>query len=794
MRRFTGWKIRTLLIALTFCAPLAAHAELTPEQVRRAIARAIDYFKHEQKGDGSFPVGGVHLADYSGGSTTLATLALLTAGVPPTDPQVKQALIYLRSKVPQKRTYVVSLQTMALCAAGSKTDLGLIRSNVKWLEKAQQHDGRWGYEMAGENRDLSNTQFALLAMHEAERFSDTIRVSDEVWKRALAFHLNHQYPDGSWGYSSSLRSGGYGSMTCAGIASVIICSQRLRDQVKLNQGQLQCCGQMDEAGLAERSDAAVKKGLQWLARHFSVKRHPNIPSDDRQWLYYYLYSLERVGRLSARRHIAFGGKSYDWYREGTEQLVRTQKVEGHWKGTGVGEDSKLIATSFALLFLAKGSRPLLVGKVKHGTGNDWNNHPDDVANLTAHVEKVWERDLTWQVVDVETASVEELLQIPVLFLSGRDYAGFDATVTRKIKAYLEGGGFLFAEACCDGKVRGFDQGFREWIGQMYEGRELTPLAPGIHPVWRVEKAVDEDSVYQNSLWGLNVGCRTSVVYCDRDLSCRWQYSHPQRLVRLQVGADLKQEIQDALAIGLNVVGYATNRELRYKFEQSANLTGDPRQDSVGRGQLFVASVFHHGESQAAPQALPNLQRALAQTKQLRTAPKIFHLPLSDPRIFEFPILVMHGRRSFSFTDKEREQLKKYIERGGFLMADAVCASEEFARSFRTEMKEIFPDRELARIDPDHELFSKKFGGYEIQTVRRREPQPEAERLQALERKVRPQMEGILVGKRYGVIFSPFDISCALENHAAPDCRGYHPEDALKLGVNVVLYSLFQPAE
>jgi hypothetical protein len=40
-----------------------------------------------------------------------------------------------------------------------------------------------------------------------------------------------------------------------------------------------------------------------------------------------------------------------------------------------------------------------------------------------------------------------------------------------------------------------------------------------------------------------------------------------------------------------------------------------------------------------------------------------------------------------------------------------------------------------------------------------------------------------------VIFSPYDISCALEQHEALQCRGYTREDAARIGLNVLLYSL-----
>ena len=51
---------------------------------------------------------------------------------------------------------------------------------------------------------------------------------------------------------------------------------------------------------------------------------------------------------------------------------------------------------------------------------------------------------------------------------------------------------------------------------------------------------------------------------------------------------------------------------------------------------------------------------------------------------------MHGRNAFRLTDNEREALRKYVERGGLLFADAICGSEPFGESFRREMAIIFP--------------------------------------------------------------------------------------------------------
>jgi hypothetical protein len=151
----------------------------------------------------------------------------------------------------------------------------------------------------------------------------------------------------------------------------------------------------------------------------------------------------------------------------------------------------------------------------------------------------------------------------------------------------------------------------------------------------------------------------------------------------------------------------------------------------------------------------------------------------------------HGRYAFRLTAAERAQLATYIRRGGTLLADAICASQPFADSFRREMKATFPTAPLARIPVGHPLMTDAYGGYDITTVRRRVPR-QASRdgpLRVQVREIEPELEGIQLDGRYGVIFSPKDISCALERDAALECDGYTRADAARIGLNVLLYSL-----
>ena len=55
----------------------------------------------------------------------------------------------------------------------------------------------------------------------------------------------------------------------------------------------------------------------------------------------------------------------------------------------------------------------------------------------------------------------------------------------------------------------------------------------------------------------------------------------------------------------------------------------------------------------------------------------------------------------------------------------------------------------------------------------------------------PMLEGIEIDGRFAVIYSRYDISCALENQASLACDGYEEADSMKLAMNIVLYAMLQ---
>ena len=92
--------------------------------------------------------------------------------------------------------------------------------------------------------------------------------------------------------------------------------------------------------------------------------------------------------------------------------------------------------------------------------------------------------------------------------------------------YVDRGGFLFAEQCCGSGD--FDRGFRALMAKMFPEPDLKlrPL-PADHPAWYADEKVDP-SFFKEPLWGIDVGCRTSVIYSPQDLSCYWELARPGR--------------------------------------------------------------------------------------------------------------------------------------------------------------------------------------------------------------------------------------------------------------------------
>src|SRR5262249_3019756 len=130
----------TVIVTLALSVPAFAQKpkEELVDQVKDSIANAARFLTQQQRHGGGWERGAGGIGGSggtAGGPSCLAMLALLNAGVPPSDPVIQSGLKYLRN-IPPSGTYVVGLQTMVFAEAREPQDKVLIERNAKWLADA----------------------------------------------------------------------------------------------------------------------------------------------------------------------------------------------------------------------------------------------------------------------------------------------------------------------------------------------------------------------------------------------------------------------------------------------------------------------------------------------------------------------------------------------------------------------------------------------------------------------------------------------------------------------------------
>jgi hypothetical protein len=139
------------------------------------------------------------------------------------------------------------------------------------------------------------------------------------------------------------------------------------------------------------------------------------------------------------------------------------------------------------------------------------------------------------------------------------------------------------------------------------------------------------------------------------------------------------------------------------------------------------------------------------------------------------MLIMNGEGEFTLLSEERDNLRRFIQRGGFLLASAGCSSVEWNRSFRKEMATVFPNNEMTRLGMSHLVFHT---AYDIKSLEAKHGTPQP-------------LEGIHFGSRLGVMYSQDGLNDTSNTQGCCCCGGNEITNAEQINVNILIYSLLQ---
>lgn len=733
-------------LALLLALSGAAHgADVTGGQVQRAIRTGVRAIRAAQVEAGRWP-----FRSQSGGTTCLAVLALVQAGEPLDSIAVSAGLKRIRN-LPNEQVYTTALKTMVLAKTDPKRYRSEISAAADFLIRAQNRSGLWSYRPSTGNAfDHSNSQFALLGLHAAAQVG--IKIPDGVWNRARQTLLRTQNDDGGWAYRASGDS--YGSMTAAGVADLLIVGDQFQQGQErgFRDGAASNCGKY-------RANKPLAAGLAWLGQHF---RPDTNPLGNRLYTNYWLYAVERCGILSGRR--SFG--PHDWYREGAAYLVLAQRFDGTWNGS-------LVDTCFAVLFLAKGHKSLLIQKLQWSPDDAWDPDRYAVPHLIAFIGDKLDDPVAWQAIPFD-APLEDWLAAPILYMQGHTFPDWDDAQRAKLRKFVEQGGTLLAEACCGREA--FRAGFERFAAQAFPDTPLRPLGPE-HAVYRLLYEIKpfnrRGKFDPYELYGIDFGCRTSVIYSPHDFSCLWEQ------------ADIAVLSEEAFKLGANIAAYAVGRRpLRDRLdtvvvpEATDEEPGPPPQDA-----FRLAQVVYDGDWRPFPLALVNLAEFLRVELNFDVISQYRPVRLTDAALYTSPILYLAGHYEFELSDAERTALAAHLRRGGFLLADACCGTQPFDESFRRLMQQVLPEQKLERLSADHPIFAGA-PGFDVTTV-----DYSADVMRATPRLRRPELWGVALDGRLAVVYSPYSLGCGLSGPAFDGCWGLASEDAHRLTANIILYAL-----
>jgi hypothetical protein len=200
-----------------------------------------------------------------------------------------------------------------------------------------------------------------------------------------------------------------------------------------------------------------------------------------------------------------------------------------------------------------------------------------------------------------------------------------------------------------------------------------------------------------------------------------------------------------------------------------------------RSFVFCTGQYDSGDWDSAPSLPANLIDSVARYTSIPVAPGGVNVPLASEAMLEYPLVYLTGHLPFRFSEVERRNVRKLVDRGGMVFIDDhnhdiggvfhTTAFEEIARTFSP----------LKDLPNDHEIYSCFFKFSDGPPATSHELNGWGDNL------VHKNLQAVMQGGRIAVLYSSKDYSS--EWNYSPDSKRFSTVDNTRFGVNIIVYAL-----
>lgn len=176
-----------------------------------------------------------------------------------------------------------------------------------------------------------------------------------------------------------------------------------------------------------------------------------------------------------------------------------------------------------------------------------------------------------------------------------------------------------------------------------------------------------------------------------------------------------------------------------------------------------------------PSSDVNLLKYIQQNTNISVNPKYQFVDLASDEIFKYPVVWLTGHGNVSLTKKEIQNLKAYLENGGFLYIDDDYGIDPYIRK---ELKKVFPTEDFLELPFNHNIYNSHFDFSKgLPKIHEHDKQ-------------NPQGFGMYLNGRLAIYYT---FECNLgDGWADPNVHNDPKEvreNALKMGTNIIVYAL-----